>query len=66
MVTDSARKDAFWTAVRRYVEVARLLPQADYDFDADVLDGEQLAEIRIILAETKKIQAEINRLLNSQ
>jgi hypothetical protein len=66
MVTDAERKDALWRAVRRYVEVARLLPQADYDFDADVLDDEQLAKIRIILAETKKIQAEINRLLNSQ
>jgi hypothetical protein len=66
MVTDAERKDAFWRAVRRYVEVARLLPQADYDFDGDGLDDEQLAVIRIILAETKKIQGEINRLLNSQ
>jgi hypothetical protein len=66
MVTDAERKDAFWRAVRRYVKVARLLPQADYGFDAYVLDDVQLVEIRMILAETKKIQAKINRLLDLQ
>jgi hypothetical protein len=63
---NSERKEAFWRAVRRYVEVARLLPQVDDGFDADVLDDEQLAEIRMILAETKRSQVEINRLLNLQ
>jgi hypothetical protein len=66
MVTDAERQDAIWMAMRRYVKVARLLPQVDGDFDANVLNEAQLSEIELILAETKKIQVEINRLLDLQ
>jgi hypothetical protein len=59
-------REVFFALMQRYCQLGRLLPQGDEtDRDIALADPDKRAEVELILAEMRKIQAEMDAVLDA-